>query len=364
MIATSDLRELAGFTAVKAPVVSLYLDTDLSRNQKDQVKLTLRELVERARTMDAPADDLQRLARYVGLEYDWQGKGLILFSCLADGLWQPFPVPVAVRSGIYVGDKAYLLPLSSLLDQYSPYGVALVDQEGARLFLIDMGGIVREEDAHGEPIKRHRQGGWSASRFQRHTEKHADENLRTAAEATVRFCEGSDCSRLILAGTDENTARFRDLLPTPLRQNVVGSMPLDANAPPAAVIERSREILSDLEERRELELVDRALTLRGAGGAGATGLADTLFTLQEGRVMTLLLEEGFVAPGFVCPDCDYLSSDATDRCLFCGNANARPVRNVVEYAVHKAFQQGARVEVIRPGTALSGAGRIGALLRY
>ncbi len=364
MIATRDLRELAGFTAVKAPVVSLYLDTDLSRNLKDQVKLTLRELLERARTMDAPADDLQRLARYVDLEYDWQGKGLIVFSCLADGMWQPFPVPVGVRSDIYVGDKAYLLPFSNLLDQYSPYGVALVDQEGARLFLIDMGGIVREEDASGEPIKHHKQGGWSAPRFQRHMEKHAGENLRAAAEAAARFCDGNECSRLILAGTEENTARFRDLLPAPLRQIVVGAMPLDLNAPSATVIERSREILSDLEERRELELVDRALTYRGAGGAGAAGLADTLFTLQEGRVMTLLVEDGFVAPGFVCPDCDYLSIDAAEHCLFCGSANARPVRNIVERAVHKAFQQGARVEVIRPGTALSQAGRIGALLRY
>lgn len=364
MIATRDLRELASFTAIKAPVLSLYLDTDLARNPKDQVKLTLRELLERARGMDAPADDLQAAARYVDLEYDWQGKGLILFSCLADGLWQPLPVPVTVRSEVYVGDKPYLMPLTNLLDQYAPYGVALVGQEGARLFLIDMGGIVREEDTIGEPIKRHKQGGWSAPRFQRHVEKHADANLRAAAEATARFCNANGCTRLILAGTEENTAHFLDLLPTPLRQTVVGTMSIDANAPDSAVVERSREILAELEDQRELELVDRLITTRHAGGPAATGLADTLFTLQEGRVLTLLVEEGFVAPGYVCPDCDYLSIDEAEHCLFCGAANARPVRNIVERAVHKALQQGAKVEVVRAGTALAGAGRIGALLRY
>jgi len=364
VIATADLRELAGFTAVKAPVLSLYLDTDLSRNQKDQVKLTLRDLLERARGADAPTDDLQRIARYVDLEYDWQGKGLIIFSCLADGLWQPFPVPVRVRSEIYVGDKAYLIPFSNLLDQYAPYSVALVGREGARLFLIDMGGIVREEDTVGEPIKHHKQGGWSAPRFQRHTEKHADANLRAAAEATSRFCDAAGCSRLILAGTGENMARFREFLPSPLRQAVVGTMSLDANAPGSAVVERSREILSDLEEQRELGLVDRLITLHHANGPAAIGLADTLFVLQEGRVLTLLVEDGLAAPGIVCPDCDYLTVNEAERCLFCGTANARPVRNIVERAVHKAFQQGARVEVVRSGTALGTVGQIGALLRY
>lgn len=364
MIATRDLRELASFTAVKAPVLSLYLDTDLSRNPKDQVKLTLRDLLERGREMDAPAEDLQQVARYVDLEYDWQGKGLILFSCLADGLWQPLPVPVPVRSEVYVGDKPYLMPLSNLLDEYEPYGVALVSQEGARLFLIDMGGIVREQDTIGEPVKHHKQGGWSAPRFQRHMEKHADANLRAAAEATARFCNAHGCTRLILAGTEENTAHFLDLLPTQLRQAVVGTMSVDANAPDSTVVERSREILANLEEQRELELVERAIGLKHAGGPAVTGLADTLLALQEGRVLTLLVEDGFVAPGYVCPDCDYLSIDESEHCLFCGAANARPVRNIVERAVHKALQQGARVEVVRAGTALGAAGRIGALLRY
>jgi peptide chain release factor subunit 1 len=364
VIATRDLRQLAAFTGLKAPVLSLYLDTDLSRNQKEQVKLTLRDLLEQARGANAPEDDLTRVTRYVDLEYDWQGKGLIVFSCLADGLWELYPLPVPVQSHVYVGDKAYLMPLSNLLDRYAPYGVALVGQEGARLFLIDMGGIVREENTIGEPIKRHKQGGWSAPRFQRHVEKHAAANLKAAAESMARFCAANDCSRVILAGTEENTARFFDLLPTSLRQSVEGTIALDVNAAPSTVVERSREILDDLEEERERELVDRLITTRHAGGPAATGLADTLFTLQEGRVLTLLVEDGFAAPGFVCPGCDYLSIDETEHCLFCGTANARQVGNIVEYALHKAFVQGATIRVIPSGTALTEAGQIGALLRY
>lgn len=364
MIGTSDLRELAGFAAERAPVLSLYLDSDLSRQLKDQVKLVLRDLLEKAREADASDEDTQRIARYVDLEYDWQGRGLILFSCQAEELWRPIPLPVSVKSQVFVGDKAYLMPLTNLLDQYAPYGVGLIDQERARLFLIDMGGVVKEENTMGEPIKHQKQGGWSASRFQRHEDGLAAHNLKAAAQALTRFCEASGCSRLILAGTDENTARFRGLLPSHLRRAVVGTMALDMTAGGAVVVERSREILDDLEEEREQELVQRMITVAAKGGPAVTGLADTLFTLQEGRVLTMLVEKGFATPGFHCPSCDYLYVDEAQHCLFCGTAEARPVRNVVERAVHKAFLQGAKVEVIADNPALAQAGHIGALLRY
>ncbi len=364
MIATKDLRELATFTGEKTPVLSLYLNSDLSTQLKDQVKLTLRELLDKARDAEAPEEDLQRINRYVDLEYDWRGRGLIIFSCQADGLWQPFPLPVPVRSQVYVGDKAYLVPFSNLLDRYAPYGVALVDQERARLFLIDMGGVVKEEDTIGDPIKHQKQGGWAASRYQRHEDTLAVHNMKAAAEALAHFCDANTCPRLILAGTEETTARFRGLLPSPLRQTVVATMPAEMGARSTAVVERSREILADLQEQQERDLVQRTITAAASGGVGVTGLAGTLLALQEGRVMTLLVEEGYAAPGFVCPGCDYLTIDENERCLFCGTMQIRPVRNIVERAVHKAYVQGARVEVIANDPALARAGHIGALLRY
>ncbi len=364
MIATRDLRQLAAFTAEKTPVLSLYLDSDISRQLKDQVKLILRELLERARAAGAAEEDIKRINRYVDLEYDWQGRGLILFSCLDDGLWEPFPLPVPVQSQVYVGDQAYLMPFSNLLDRYEPYVVALVGQEGGRILHIDMNGVVHEEDTRGEPIKHHKQGGWSAPRFQRHEEKLADDNMKAAADVLSRTCAPGKCSRLILAGTEENIARFRALLPTALHQSIVGTMPLEMNAGDATVVDRSREILSDLDWQRQQDLVERVITYTLSGGVAVLGLADTLFALQEGRVMTMVVEEGFRAPGFGCADCDYLYIDEPEHCLFCGTANAQPVTDVVERAVHKAYLQGARVEIITESPALAKHGHIGALLRY
>ncbi|MDI7275655.1 MAG: Vms1/Ankzf1 family peptidyl-tRNA hydrolase [Anaerolineae bacterium] len=364
MIARTDLRELASFTATKAPVLSMYLNTDLSQQQKDQVKLVVRDLSERARAAGAEEEDVQRLARYVDVGYDWRGRGLVVFSCQAEGLWEPFPLPVPVRNSVFVGDMAYLMPLSNLLDQYAPYAVALVDQERARLFLVDMGGVVKQEDTIGDPIKRQKQGGWSASRFQRHEDKMAERNMRAAAAALSHFCEANRCSRIVLAGTEDNTARFQGFLPTQLRQAVVGTMPAEMGARGVSIAQRSQEMLTELEEQQERELVETLVTTALSGGAAVIGLADTLFALQEGRVLTLVVEEGLSAPGFACPSCDYLYVDESLRCLFCGTMEVHRVRNVVERAMHKAYLQGARVEVIADSPALARAGHIGALLRY
>lgn len=364
MIATTDLRQLATFTATKSPVLSLYLDANLTTHLKDQVKLILRDLLEQARSAGAAKEDLERISRFVYLEYDWQARGLVIYSCQDDGLWQVFPLPVPVRSQVYVGDKVHVMQLANLLDRYAPYGVALVGQEGGRLFMVNMDGIVHEEDASGEPIKRHKQGGWSAPRFQRHEEKLADANMKAAADALSRLCASNGCSRLILAGTDENTAHFQGLLPPHLRQAVVGTIPLEMNANEPTIIERSRQILNDLDWERQQELIQQTVTTALSGGVAVLGLADTLFALQEGRVMTLLVDEGFTAPGFDCPSCDYLYVDEAVHCLFCGTGNQRPVTNVVERAVHKAYLQGAKVEVVTETSALAKHGHIGALLRY
>lgn len=364
MISQSDLRELARFTAMKAPVLSLYLNTDLAQQQKDQVKLVVRDLSEQARTAGAREEDVQQLARYIDVGYDWRGRGLVAFSCQAEGLWETFSLPAPVRNAVFVGDQPYLMPLSNLLDQYAPYTVALVDQEGARLFLVDMGGIVRQEEAIGEPIKRQKQGGWSAARFQRHEDKIAERNMRAAVTALGRFCEANSCSRLVLAGTDDNVARFQGFLPSELRRAVVATMPAEPGARGPAIVQRSQELLRELEEQEERDLVENLTTTALSGGPAVIGLADTLYALQEGRVLTLVVEEGLSAPGFVCPSCDYLYIDESQRCLFCGTMEARRVRNVVERAMHKAYLQGARVEVVVDSPSLARVGHIGAFLRY
>lgn len=91
------------------------------------------------------------------------------------------------------------------------------------------------------------------------------------------------------------------------------------------------------------------------------GLSATLTALQERRVGTLLVSEGFSVPGAECPSCGLVGL-GTRQCPRCGTTNIE-IDDVIEVAVDLAVGQRAPVEFCRGGE-LDRFGRIGALERY
>ena len=137
MLSRKDLQELVEFQAEGALVLSLYLDTELNRQPKEKVKLTLRERL-RGVIEKGLNKDMERILQFFDYDYDWQAMGVALFSCQERGFWRAYSLAVPVRNILFVAEQPYVNPLSDLLDEYGPYGVVLVDQEGARLFGVQL----------------------------------------------------------------------------------------------------------------------------------------------------------------------------------------------------------------------------------
>jgi hypothetical protein len=230
MITHAELQQLIDFEPTGHPVLSLYLNVDPSRRSKDKYMLWLRNHLKEV-SDQADQADIERVERYFGFEYDWQGKSVASFACAEAGLWQAFPLAVPMEDGIFVGDLPHIKPLTDLMDRYEPYGVALVDREGSRLFQIHMGQIVGTAGTLGEETKRHKQGGWAAQKLQRHEDVQASHNLRSAANAAIDFFQQGQSRRIILAGTEETVSQFHNLLPRAWQERVVGTLPMDMNAP-------------------------------------------------------------------------------------------------------------------------------------
>ena len=115
MIKKHDLRELVDFAGGK--VVSLYLNTDLSRESKEKCKLVLREHLGKIED-EASSQDLDRIERFFGFGYDWQGRGVAVFSCQSKGFWRAYSLPVPVPDGAFVMYRPHVRPLAHL-DQAS-----------------------------------------------------------------------------------------------------------------------------------------------------------------------------------------------------------------------------------------------------
>lgn len=365
MLTDSVLRELLNYSSLTS-VLSVYMNTDMTEGNAEALKLRLRTLL---KEVDLPQDEAAIL-KYFELERKWTGRSVAMFSCAAQGYFRAFPIAVPLRSRVFVGNHPYVKPLADLLDSYGGYGVALVDKQGARLFHFHLGELTEQQGILGEEVRHTKRGGAStmpgrlggtAGRTRQHEEK-VERNLKDAAEFAARFFEENRVRRIVIGGTDENVHQFQGYLPKAWQSLVVGSFPMEMTANPAEVQEKALEIGQQAERRREMRLVEKVITAAAKGAGGVVRLEDTLRAVHEGRVQTLVVREGYRAPGRQCQGCGYVTAKNGSDCPFCGQPMEQ-VKDAVEMAVRKVMQNGGEVEIVYENSQLQAVG-IGGLLRY
>jgi len=371
MFSKQDLKELAGYRSETSPVLSIYLDVDSTRLTADQYRLTLKGMLKSVADQ-AANEDIERVERYLDFEYDHEGNGLALFS--AQDFWRAYPLAVPVGNDVHVGAQPYIKPLADFFEAYDRYGVVLVDREGARLFMFSQGTLQEATGVLGEEIKEQirgaaGRGGRSStgsghgrtSGLDHRIDQIAARNLREIAELTRDFYQAGHCERIILGGTDENRARFLSLLPRALHDKVIGDITIDMYASADEVLERSMEIIEASVAERKEAFVESLITAAHKD-SGSLGLADTLLAMQERRVQTLVVSEGFSAEGYRCTHCHYATLKHTNTCPVC-EGPVEKLEDIVDYLVHRAVEQDVEVVFVQD-EALEQAGMIGAVWRF
>jgi peptide chain release factor subunit 1 len=365
MFTDSVLRELLNYSSPD-PVLSVYMNTDMTEGTADALKLRLRTLL---KEVHLPKDEAAIL-KYFELEREWTGRSIAMFSCAAQNYFRAFPIAVPVRSRIFVGEQPYVKPLADLLDAYGGYGVVLVDKQGARLFQFHLGELKEQEGFLGEEVRHVKRGGASSlfgrlggiSGKARHSEETIERNLKESAEFAVKFFDENHVRRILIGGTDDNINQFQSHLPKTWQSLIVGTFPVSMTARPDEVQKKALEIGQQAERRRETRLVEQMITSAAKGSDGVVRLDNTLNAVYEGRVQTLIVREGYRAEGFQCQGCGYLTTQALDACPFCGKPFTQ-IKDAVEMAVRKVMKDGGDVEIVYENPKLEEIG-IGGVLRY
>jgi peptide chain release factor subunit 1 len=364
------LRKLAEWDAA-LPVTSVYVTVDgrwYPRKADYELRLDdlLRNARGQARALDRDAirsvdRDVAAMSEFVRDEFDrGDTKGLAMFSSNGAGLWEAVRVSRPVRDRAIVAPEADLVPLESLVETYRPTGVALVDFEKARLFLVDMGRIDEVSDLWDDVPGRHDQGGWAQMRMQRHVDDHRTRHIKHVADVLFKLWRRTRFEHLALAGPPEAQHELETSLHDYLRRRVRATFTLPMTASRADVLDRILQLEEDVERERERNAVER-LSRAAATGRGVMGLEDTLQAVSEARVDELVVSFDLSAPGAACGACGRLTT-RVGRCPTCGET-MQPVPDVVESAVAAAFRTGARVEVVLD-EGLQELDGIGALLRF
>lgn len=368
MLSRDDIEKLAAHKG-EHPVVSLYLNLDPRKRGTDAYQVRLRGLLKEAADV-ADVEDIQAIERFFENEFDWIGRGVVVFSGTKDDLWLAEGLAVPVQSHVHVGKKPFISSLVDLMDTYGSYTVAAVDRQDAQFYHFHLGDMVDTAQVAGDEVKRLKTGGGAAAgRLQRgddqaaHAEETVRSNLRNAAEALDKFCARRKSTTILLAGADPTVAQFKNLLPAASQKRVIGSFSIDAQASENEIREHSLDKLTTIQREWRERLAEAIITSAAKLTNGVVGYKDTLEAIHAGRVQTLAIVEGFHATGHRCQSCGYVTVRSGDSCTLCGG-DLTDVRDVMEHAVRQAVEQAASIEFLEGDTLLAEHGGIGALLRY
>lgn len=371
VISEDAIRELAAFRGTEAHVTTCYLDVDGRRYVRPQdyeheLDRLLREARDRADGDPSVADDLRRIGEFVRGGFDRsRTRGLAMFSCSAQGLWKVVPLPVPVRSRILVNRAPAVGQLEQVVQEYERFGVLLADKQRARVFVFELGELTdhselleelpRDYDARG-----HSDQGYD--REQHHVEELAHQHLRHAADVAFGVFQEHRFEHLTIGAPDAIAGELESVLHPYLKERLRGRINVQVGAGVEEIRQAALDIEVEVERRKEADRVGRLRDAVGAGARGVAGLEAVLTALNEHRVETLLVSDGFSQAGWRCEPCASLAVVGR-TCKACGG-EMEHLDDVVEDAVEQALAEGAKVDICVGNADLDVLGRIGALLRY
>jgi Bacterial archaeo-eukaryotic release factor family 10 len=349
MAQAQDLRgAIASVADHEGPVFSAYVSVSaaLPENQERAYLVRIRDAMN---DLGVPEDLQERIREYVEAETHPRARTLVLFAA-EDGLFEHYRLQVEAPETFRWGDPN-VAPLTLVLDEYEPYGAAVVDAERFRYFVVSplaragegneeiKGNGFRELDVH--PAQPYPRGGTDFEPASRRTEAHIHRFYNELAKTTrdLTFREG--VRRLILAGPKERTAEFRKALPKDLADRVVAEEHVDLSASEGELLDRLEDIRERAEYERESELLEEIRE------SGVRGPDETIAALQEeNRVYHLAALWELESEIRWCDNDDLAIRDITaEECPFCGRqTRLRPMSDVL---VDLAAARGARLDFIR-----------------
>ncbi|MGI8983888.1 MAG: hypothetical protein ACR2HM_05050 [Acidimicrobiales bacterium] len=364
----SRIRDLAAFKGEDAPVTSVYLDVDGRRRIRARdVEVALERMLRPLRDaehQDSVASDLRRIEEHVkGGLHRSHVRGLAMFACSAHDFWEVVELAVPVRDRVVVNHSPYVRDLEAVVARHLRFAVLVADRQRVRLFLFQQGELLETQE-QVDPLPRHDDDGGQLGKDQvaGHTAEVAHRHLKHAAGAAFALHQEQGFDHLVLCGPEEITAELERELHAYLRERIAGRIQVAVSASVEEIRQAAEDVEAAVERSREAAVVDRLRQGVGTGTTGVAGLQPVLDALVARRVDTLVVSEGFEAPGWRCPSCAWVGAIGR-RCPLCAGEMDQ-VDDVVEVAVEEALAQACRVSICRDNADLDVLGQVGALLRY
>ncbi len=292
------------------------------------------------------------------------------------------PEPINVT--LYRCDSTFFLdPLLDLIEPSEVYGLMVIDRKEATLALLKGKRVEIVNHFESYVPGKHRAGGQSSVRFERLIEIAAHEFFKKVGEAANNIFSEQNVKGVILGGPGPTKSYFlnEEYLNNTVKNKIVGTIDTGYTDEMGIkeLVDRSGEIMEELEATKEKDLVNRFMTNIAKNGLAAYGEKEVREALINGQVETLLLSEDldWLRVKLKCQTCgdEYETtvrdkSRIPDKCKKCGGKlEVLETRDLVDDLAELAEQSGAKVEMISSDTPegaqfLNAFRGIGAILRF
>ena len=374
MIATGDLERLAAREPTDRQILSLFLDMSVNSDNKRTHQIFLNQKRAEFQELDSDRENhhreaigeaFARVEQWIEDSFEEQNHGVVIYAELGGDGFEPYQFPIPIGNRLAIADRPVISPLAQVLHGYHHHGVVLLDREHVRILSIYLGTVLDEIEVHGDPYPAAHDvqaGGYSQQRYQRRKAEETKHFFREFAKEVEEFVQRYQPHDLVILGTEENVAHFKEFLSERALEMVIhtGSMRVDEPAP--EVLSRLESHLERERERERQEAVDVLLDRAREDYLATGGFASTLSALQEGRVDTLVLATDLERTGSRCTQCGFVFARDLAECPYDGSAVEHDV-DIVEEMVRIAEGQGIQVQ-FSPGEQLAPVRGVGALLRY
>lgn len=380
MITKADLERLIAREDGGKPVLSLFLDMSVNSNNKRTYQVFLNQKRAEFEELDGvhpnndpgtgssegpPESVFTRIQAWIDSEYDEANRGVVIYTEPGGDWLEAVQFPVPVQNRLVVSNRPVVGPLAQVIEGYRHYAVVLLDREHVRLLSVWLGTLLDEVEFRGDPLPPPHDvqaGGYSQSRIQRRKREEMKHFFKEFAHEVEEFCKRYGPDDLVILGTDENVAAFRDFLPDSLLQKVVYTGAMEVDERPAGVIQKLEPHIRGAQELHNREVVEQIRDRVAHDYLATAGWQGTLTALQEGKVDTLVLAQDQQREGVRCGQCGFVFARELKSCPYDGSETLEGV-DVVEEMVRMAEGQGISIAFADPQDMqdLKGAG---ALLRF
>ncbi|HTK29151.1 MAG TPA: Vms1/Ankzf1 family peptidyl-tRNA hydrolase [Vicinamibacterales bacterium] len=355
---SSLLDRLANLEPGPFPIVSLYLNLQANERGRDSFEPFLRkELDARIETYPATGPerdslerDAARIRDFMAGQVNRSANGLALFASNGGGLFETAQVAAPIdEHELYVSPEPHLYPLARLLDEHPKYALVIADAHDARILVCAAGEVTREDAISGPKTRRHKMGGWSQARYQRHIENEHLHHAREAADALQRIVRAEAIASIVLAGDTAMLERVRESLADDVAGRIVDAVKAAKYASLAEILDAAEKAMRQQDAQTDRERVDALLDAYRASGLACVGLPATRKAFERGQVEELVIaaQRDAILPGVPSAP----GSQAPDAAAG-------------DELVAQARKTSARIRFIEDAALLAPAGGVGAFLRF